>query len=305
MSHSRDLHALARVSGQLLDSETVVDAGLPRESLDQEMRAGRIVALQRGIYVPAAVADDPALRLRASLRAAGPGAVLSHRTAATHHGILVAKSEGLIEILIPHGRRCDVRGALVHRTRRLPEQHVSRLGGLPMTSIERTLADLGSVVPPWIVAKSVERSVIDRRTSIAALYRIADEHGRQGRTGIAALRSSLDEWLLGDSQPDSSLEVMFARLVDRASLPMPEFQYPVHDGDRVVARVDACWPAHRLIAEVDGLHAHSTAVSLQRDLSRQNVLVALGYRPLRFTWPDIVRRPDSVARQLAGFLQPV
>jgi hypothetical protein len=177
-----------------------------------------------------------------------------------------------------------------------------RLAGLPLTTVERTLADLGSVVPPWVVAKSVERSVIDRRTSIAELYRMADEHGRQGRTGISALRGALDDWVLGDVQPDSALEVMFARLVDRAGLPMPKFQYPVHDGDRIVARVDACWPEHWLIAEVDGLHAHSTADAFQRDLARQNVLVGLGYRPLRFTWPNIVRRPDSVARELAGFL---
>ena len=299
MSNSRDLHDLTRRPPHLLCREDVAAAGLSVETIDAEVRAGRIERLQRGIYVPVAVAGDRVVRMCAALRAAGPGAALSHRAAAQVHEVSIARSEDLIEILVLHGRLPTVRGAIVHRTRRLPEHHVVSVDGMAVTSVERTLADLGAVVPPWVVARSVEQAVIARKTSIERLYRMADEHGRQGRTGISALRSTLDDWVLGDARPDSALEVMFARLIERAELPMPEFQYPIRDGGRTVAKVDACWPSHWLVAEVDGLHAHATAAALDNDLARQNMLVALGYVPLRFTWRHIVRDPDSVASVLA------
>ena len=60
------------------------------------------------------------------------------------------------------------------------------------------------------------------------------------------------------------------RLVDRLGIPMPQLQYKIADGNRVIARVDAAWPEIRLVVEVDGAHAHATAQSLQRDLARQN-----------------------------------
>lgn len=303
MSHSRRLHDLARRPPHLMCREDVLAAGLPLEVLGAEVRAGRIERLQPGIYAPVAMASQKGIRLHAALRAAGAGAVLSHRTAARLHDIGSARSETLVEILVPHGRQPDVRGAVVHRTRRLPPHHVTTTEGMLVTSVDRTLADLGAVVPPWVVARAVEQAVIVGKTSIARLYRLADEHGIQGRTGISALRSSLDDWLLGDARPGSALEVMFARLVERAGLPMPEFQYVVSDGHRIVARVDACWPEQRLVAEVDGLHAHATAAALENDLARQNQLVALGYVPLRFTWRRIVRDPAGVAAELAGFLR--
>ncbi len=304
MSSSGRLHDLTRNPPHLLDREAIAAAGLSVDTVKREVMAGRIEMLQPGIYAPVAVSGDREVRTRAALQAAGPGAVLSHRTAARLHDMSVARSDTLVEILVPHGRQPDVRGAVVHRTRRLPEHHVSTVHGVAVTSVDRTLADLGAVVPPWVVAKAVEQAVIAGKSSIERLYRLADEHGKQGRTGISALRSSLDEWLLGDVRPGSALEVMFARLVDRAGLPMPEFQFQVRDGTQVVARVDACWPAQRLIAEVDGLHAHATAAALDNDLARQNRLIALGYIPLRFTWRHIVREPDVVAAQLAGFFRP-
>lgn len=181
---------------------------------------------------------------------------------------------------------------------------MTRVAGWPATSIDRTLADLGAVVAPWVVARSVEQAVIAGRSSIGALYRMADEHGRQGRSGIGALRAALDDWVLGEAKPGSVLEVMFGRVVERAALPMPRFQELIRHGNEVVARVDAYWPQRGLIAEVDGLHAHALAAALQQDLARQNTLVALGYTVLRFTWHDVVRRPESVVRQLAGFPSP-
>lgn len=166
---------------------------------------------------------------------------------------------------------------------------------LPVTTPERTLADLGDVVSRRRVAWCLERAVIDRLTTIDRLWRTLDEIGRQGRNGRGALREALEDWLFGERPPDSALEVMFARVVRLQPLPAPRYQAEIRVGRELIARVDALWEPARLIVEVDGLRAHATAERLQRDLERQNKLVALGYKVLRFTWTDVVKRPGHVA----------
>ncbi len=209
-----------------------------------------------------------------------------------------------MEVLAPHGRRPRLGGVVVHRTTWLADAHVRVVDGVPSTTIDRTLADLGAVTSRRAVDEAVERAVIDRRTTIARLIAFVDAYGRQGRTGIATLRACLEDWLLGDAPPDSALEIALARLVDRVGLPRPVHQLVVRDGSAFVARVDAAWPEAMLVVEVDGLHSHSTAGALQRDLDRQNRLVALGWTVLRFTWNDVIRRPQRVAAQIARRLGP-
>jgi very-short-patch-repair endonuclease len=56
--------------------------------------------------------------------------------------------------------------------------------------------------------------------------------------------------------------------------------------------------------EVDGWAFHHSPERFQRDRTRQNDLVALGWTVLRFTWGDLVERPGyvvaAIRRQLAA-----
>ena len=80
--------------------------------------------------------------------------------------------------------------------------------------------------------------------------------------------------------------------------------YPVRVAGCLLGVADIAFPAARLIVEVDGLAHHSTPDRFQRDRTRQNALVAAGWTVLRFTWQDLVERPEAVVgtirRQLAG-----
>ena len=73
------------------------------------------------------------------------------------------------------------------------------------------------------------------------------------------------------------------------------FQHEVRHGGRFVARADFAYPDRGLVVEVDGFESHASPRALQSDLHRQNELVALGWTVLRFTWADVVRRPERVA----------
>jgi very-short-patch-repair endonuclease len=275
-------------------------AGVPRAAVEHEQRVGRIISLHPGVYVSAGAPIDRMVEIRASLLAAGPGAVVSHRTAAWLHD-LAQDEASVIDITVTHDRRPRLHGVQLHRSLRLPDAHRRLHDDVWVTSVDRTLADLGAVVRPAFVRSAVESAVVARMTTVPRLFAFVDEHARRGRNGIGALRLTLEDWMLSERPPDSKLEVAFERVVRRASMPTPEYQYWVGEKPKRY-RVDAAWPEVKLAVEVDGFEAHGTRRAFQRDLDRQNVLVLGGWTVLRFTWNDVVRRPGHVAQQIAEAL---
>lgn len=300
MNERAKLHELSRQRGGPITRDDVAEGGLPTETIDAEVKSGHLLVQHPGVYLPAAVEPTMDRRMHAALLAAGSCAVLSHRSAALRHSLVEDEEVGpAVEILLPHDQRLRLRGVIVRRTRSLPLDHVVVDRGVPTTSVHRTLCDLGASVRPALVARALERAVIGRRATVESVYNFLDGHGRQGRNGTVALRRALEDWLLGDRPPDSALELMLLRLVVRFELPPFEFQYDVASGGDFVGRVDMAWPGRRLAVEVDGHHFHASAMQMQRDWDRQNALVGLGWCVLRFTWHDVVRRPQTVADQIA------
>jgi very-short-patch-repair endonuclease len=116
----------------------------------------------------------------------------------------------------------------------------------------------------------------------------------------AALRRVLDGRPPGTAATESELETRFVQLLRRAGLPEPVRQYEVYDGFALVGRIDFAYPDRRLAIELDGLGAH--ADRFQRDRTRQNGLVLMGWTVLRFTWADVVDRPEYVLAALTSAL---
>jgi very-short-patch-repair endonuclease len=130
------------------------------------------------------------------------------------------------------------------------------------------------------------------------------ELSQRGRAGAGVIRQVLDERALGAERPDGLLEPRMARLMRDAGLPSAVFQYPVHtEAGRFLARVDFAYVALRLAIEVDGYHVHGTRRAMEADFVRQNALAGQGWIVLRFTWTQVVRRPEFVARSIAEALQ--
>ncbi len=80
--------------------------GIDPDTMRNRVRNGRWQRLQRGVY--AAFTGDPAREavLWAALLRAGPGAVLSHQTAAERHGLLDEPSS-VITITVPAAHPAD------------------------------------------------------------------------------------------------------------------------------------------------------------------------------------------------------
>ena len=61
-----------------------------------------------------------------------------------------------------------------------------------------------------------------------------------------------------------------------------------------VARVDFLFRDQRLVVEVDGFEYHADRSHFRRDRERFNALVGLGFQVLRFSWEDVLHRPDQM-----------
>lgn len=163
--------------------------------------------------------------------------------------------------------------------------------GIPATSLAETLVDLCGRLDFATAFVAVE----------AALHADPDLHdrlvrdiARRGRAWRGCRRAS-SVVSFGSTLSESPLESQARLLWRAAGLPTPIQQAVIRSRGRFLARVDFLWPEAMLVVEVDGLGKYDDRGELSREKQRQNALVAAGYVVLRFTWADIVRRPESTA----------
>lgn len=68
------------------------------------------------------------------------------------------------------------------------------------------------------------------------------------------------------------------------------------------AEADFLWRRQRLIAEADGRDPHTTRRAFESDRRRDQRLMLLGWRVVRFTWRQVRFEPAHVASTLRGLL---
>lgn len=73
--------------------------------------------------------------------------------------------------------------------------------------------------------------------------------------------------------------------------------------DLVRTVADLLLEGSRVVVEFDGRAFRSDDVAFQRDRTRQNRLILAGYIPLRFTWDDVVHRPQHVVAEIRAVLR--
>jgi hypothetical protein len=133
-----------------------------------------------------------------------------------------------------------------------------------VTNPLRTIVDLAAVLPADGVEDAIDTGLAwPSLFSIPAIESMRDEIARRGRAGAGVLAAILGIFL---------------------------------------AEVDFAYPDLRLAIEVDGFGVHGTPRAMAKDFVRQNGLVPYGWHVLRFTWRQVVREPEMVARAIAGAL---
>lgn len=176
----------------------------------------------------------------------------------------------------------------LYRVRAFAAGDGALVDGLPVTSVRRTLLDLGQVTSDAVVERALEWALRKRHVSVDELRAAVATKANQ--PGTRALRHLLTHRPPGLPPTDSDAETLFVQLVRRTGLPEPQRQFPVPTAEGTF-RVDFAWPARRLGVEIDGAGTHASREALRRDLRRQNRLMlsltAGGWILLRFTWDDV------------------
>lgn len=232
--------------------------------------------------------------IAAAVLAAGPDALASHRSAAHLWGLPRPDGERVVDVTLPGRRRFPtLDGAVVHRPRDQEQLRPVVRAAIPCTDPIRTLLDLGAVDPRGVsgaVGVALGARLVDLEALEAALAR----HARQGRAGVTALRSAIDDWRIDAKPADSVLEAAMAALVDRYGLPPVDFHQRI-EGWEVDFRI--CGTA--ILLECDGWTTHGLdRAQFERDRRRDDDLRAAGWIVIRLTFRSIVRRPADTARRI-------
>ena len=293
------LHELAAGQHGVISRNQLVACGIRPSTISDWARRGRLRRLRPGIFATPGANPTDMQRLMAAVLAAGEGAVASHRSAAWLWELV---DDLTLEVMVPRGRRPRLDGIAVHHPRDAHGSRHSTRRAIPVTNPLRTLSGLGSVTSAEVVSHAVERGLAARLVSTRGLRAEADQAKALRRRGAGVMAGVLDARALTDRPPDSVLESQVAAVFRRHRVPKAVYQYSVRLNGRFLARVDFAYPECLLAVEFDGHDSHRTPAQLQRDLTRQNLLVAAGWTVLRFTWADVVERPEMVSATIRGQL---
>jgi very-short-patch-repair endonuclease len=189
-------------------------------------------------------------------------------------------------------------GVVIHRAG-LPKEDVAIVAGIPVTGVARTLLDLSATLDAKALRRLVKQAEFLDLTTVDALVEILARYPRRrGRRALARLVGGL---VLSDRRTRSELEDRFLEFCASRGLPLPEtnVELPVQGGRM---EVDCLWREARLVVELDGRRAHATALAFEDDRARDRALVAAGFSPVRVTWNQLHREPDTLESEIRAAL---
>ncbi len=260
--------------------------GLTSAQIRSRIEGRVLIRIYPGTYAVGHRALTVRARWMAAVLFAGPGAVLSHRSAAALWGLI--DRVGRIEVLRA-GDAHSRSGLAIHGTLNLFEADRSLVDRIPVTSPTRTLIDLAGVE---------SRRSLDDRLSAARRLRLLDCVAvRAGldrvpnSKGAGELRRLMGLYEVSARATRSELETRFLRLCFDSGLPLPEVDVRM---GRIV--VDLLWRKARLIAEIDSraFHHHRFDEDRIRDIGT----LTAGFRTIRVTDQMLKTAPESLVESI-------
>jgi hypothetical protein len=286
------------------------DLGLGDPDLRRLVRRGHL-RHHHGHYVDGRIDDQVAVI--ACARAAYPGSIISHFSAARLAGLSLWTDRGRssappIEATWltrpPTAQRNQRRPDIVVRRAGVTAVDVSRHVWLPVTGIARTVVDLARELPLREAIVTVDDALRTGTATRDELIAVADRQQRW--PGILRARAAID---LGNARSESALESIARAVFTAAGLPAPVLQAQFFDGfGWMPERVDFWWPQFRTVGEADGLakyeadSAEERRQRMRRSHRRDQRLSDRGVELVHFGWEDVITpRSDLIARFRAAF----
>jgi very-short-patch-repair endonuclease len=293
----------ARLSVQRIASEQhgvfhlhqAVAAGMSADAVYRRVQAGEWPKIFGCVFAVGPPTGAWQQRLAALCLWAGAGSAASHRSAG-----LIWELDGVngahVEITYLGRKHPPATGLIIHETTRpFAIQHRT---GIPVTSVARTLIDLGSAISKERLEFALEDALRRRLTTIPRLEAALQLEGGKGRRGAKALRSLIDGRGTVTPPTESWLETRLAIVTRKAGLPPLVRQHRVRLTDGRHAFIDFSYPELKVGIEVDGYRWHSGRQAWQADRVRTNELAAIGWRLVRVTKEGLVGDARSLVATL-------
>jgi very-short-patch-repair endonuclease len=251
---------------------------------------GRLRAVLPRVYAVGHTAPNRPADLWAAVLYAGPGAMLSHGTAAQWRG-LIDYAPPRIEVSTPRQVQSLERVRVYGRRAELVrEVH----NGLAVTTIPMTMVGLAATSKPRVVDRALAQldfqKLLDTHSLLAACA--------HGRRGSKQLRAALERYDPRLKYANGRLEEDFYALCKRRGLPLPRLNTHVHD-----IKVDAYWPQQGLVVELDSELAHSSPARRRRDRRHDLILRSHGLTVHRYDWELVHRQPAEVIADVLSALE--
>lgn len=259
-------------------------AGVSDRQIDLLVASGALQTFGYGVWLAApAPASYESQLWRAVLVTGG---VIVGRTAAHLWGLIDDPGAQVDIAVQPERRVSAVPGVSLRRTEISPTDTTLRFG-LRVTDRRRSAID-------YLASCCYAQAMPFADRAISQGWFTEDDLRHRletRRRGNPVVRQTLRSLVVG---AEAESERRLQRLLRDAGIRDWIGNYEVFERGRVIARVDVAFPAAMLAIEVDGFRYHSGQSRFQRDRTKQNDLVALGWTVLRFTWSDLVERPEYV-----------
>jgi very-short-patch-repair endonuclease len=285
MSESGSKVAVARVAARQwgrVGWSQLMALGVPDSTVsDWVHRTGYLHPRLPRVYAVGHAATSVEAELVEALLYAGPGAMLSHATAASWLGLLDERPH---QIHVSTPRQCrSLPRIRVHRRRGCERVWHN---GLPTTTLPQTVVDFSAEAPLWsvrrVLAQADYRGVLD----IAAIDAAAGRSRRRGAT----LRTALQRHRPELAHTKSYLERLFLEICESQVWPLPEVNQYVAGW-----QVDALWRDKRIAVELDGHGNHHTPAQLRRDRRKELALRGAGVIPVRYSGEQLEERTEVIA----------
>lgn len=278
---------LSRQDGLLTLSQAIAHGMSPRAA-QRRVSSGEWDRVAPRVYLAAAAPRTDRTRVRAAGLWVGDGGAVSGPAAAYWHDML-ARPPREIEVTVPRRSGCRAYPGVRVRRRDLLDADLLGIDGMRLTDVPLTALET-AVTPPH-GSVFLDRA-LQRHVRFPRVYRAYCRN--LGATGFARVGELL---VAAADRADSAAERLLIGLLRDAGIDGWHRGLPFGRWT-----IDVAFPAARVAVEVDGWAWHVDAVRFRSDRHKGNALVRAGWDLLRFTWHDLVDRPDYVLDEITAAL---
>ena len=286
----------------MISARQLIEKGCSERTIRRMASEGALQTVLPGVFrSPSWPMGREQLMVAGCLR--NSAAALAFTTAGQIHG-LRKMFDDRVHLLVPHGSSPDLPGLVVHRCRKIDPEDIVPLGnGMRVTSVARTLFDVGGVIGHRRVVSALENALDRKLVNMDAMSEVTLRLFHRRRPGSREIRSALlarSDWT---SALQSDLEVRVLAAIRRAGLPMPVVQYELSFEDGHIVRFDFAWPHIRVALEVDHSFWHVGSEESRKDKQRDRKVATLSWQTLRITEDDVRVGLDGVMLDLAAIIR--